>query len=43
MFPGKAKNLWLSEKGLDFGIKDPSDCMAKDTAYFKQFLKTFTE
>lgn len=42
VFPGKAKNLWLPERGLDFGIKDPSDCRAKDPVYFEQFLKTFT-
>jgi hypothetical protein len=40
--PGKAKNLWLPERGLELGIKDPSDCRAKDPAYFHQFLKTFT-
>lgn len=41
--PGKAKNLWLPERGLELGVKDPSDCKAKDPAYFHQFLKTFTE
>lgn len=39
--PGKAKNLWLPERGLELGIKDPSDCRAKDPIYFEQFLKTF--
>lgn len=42
MFPSKAKNLWLPERGLDLGIKDPSDCRAKDPVYFREFLKTFT-
>lgn len=41
--PGKAKNLWLPERGLELGIKDPSDCKAKDPTYFQQFLKTFTK
>ena len=41
LVPGKARNLWLPERGLEFGIKDPSDCKAKDPAYFEQFLKTF--
>lgn len=41
--PGKAKNLWLPERGLELGIKDPSDCRAIDPIYFKQFLKTFTK
>ncbi len=40
--PGKAKNLWLPERALEFGVKDPSDCLAKDKAYFKEFLKKFT-
>jgi hypothetical protein len=39
--PGKAKNLWLPERGLELGIKDPSDCKAKDPYYYEQFLKTF--
>lgn len=41
--PGKAKNLWLPERGLKLGIKDPSDCRAKDPIFYEQFLKTFTE
>jgi hypothetical protein len=40
--PCKAKNLWLPERGLEVGIKDPSDCIAKDKQYFYQFLKDFT-
>lgn len=40
--PGIAKNLWLPEKALELGIKDPSDCLAKDPDYFRYFLKTFT-
>jgi hypothetical protein len=40
--PGKARNLWLPERGLEVGIKDPSDCIAKDKQYFYQFLKDFT-
>ena len=42
MYPSKARNLWLSESGLALGIKDPSDCKAKDPVYFQQFLKNFT-
>lgn len=42
MFPSKAKNLWLPESGLSVGIKDPSDCIAKDPMYFQKFLKQFT-
>ena len=42
MFPSKAKNLWLPESGLSVGIKDPSDCKAKDPMYFQKFLKQFT-
>lgn len=41
--PGKAKNLWLPERSLEQGIKDPSDCIAKDKSLFSQFLKDFTE
>jgi len=40
--PGKAKNLWLPEKALEFGVKDPSDCIARDKAFFIDFLKKFT-
>jgi len=40
--PGKAKNLWLPERSLEVGIKDPSDCIAKDKSLFTQFLKDFT-
>lgn len=43
LIPGKAKNLWLPERGLAVGIKDPSDCIAKDKQYFHQFLKDFTQ
>jgi hypothetical protein len=42
IFPGRAKNLWLPERGLEVGIKDPSDCKALDPKYFQQFLKDFT-
>jgi hypothetical protein len=42
MFPGKAKNLWLPERGLEFGVKDPSDCRAKEPQYFQHFIKQFT-
>jgi len=42
LVPGKAKNLWLPERGLAVGIKDPSDCIAIDKQYFHQFLKDFT-
>ena len=41
--PGRAKNLWLPERGLLLGVKDPSDCIAKDPTYFQQFLKDFTK
>ena len=41
--PGKAKNLWLPERGLELGIKDPSDCIAKDKILFHNFLKDFTQ
>jgi hypothetical protein len=41
--PGIAKNLWLPERALEFGVKDPSDCIAKDPHYFQQFLKTFVK
>jgi hypothetical protein len=41
--PGKAKNLWLPERSLEQGIKDPSDCIAKDKHLFTQLLKDFTE
>ena len=40
--PGKAKDLWLPERALEVGIKDPSDCIAKDKQLFHNFLKTFT-
>ena len=40
---GKAKNLWLPERSLEQGIKDPSDCIAKDKNLFNQFLKDFTQ
>lgn len=39
--PGKAKNLWLPERGLSLGIKDPSDCRKIDPIYYAQFLKDF--
>ena len=42
LVPGKAKNLWLPERSLEVGIKDPSDCIAKDKNLFHQFLKDFT-
>lgn len=41
-FPGKAKNLWLPEKALEFGVKDPSDCKEYDSLYFNSFVKQFT-
>jgi len=41
--PSRAKNLWLPERGLEVGIKDPSDCIAKDPNLFHQFLKDFTK
>ena len=43
LVPGKAKNLWLPERSLEIGIKDPSDCIAKDKVLFNQFLKDFTK
>ena len=43
LVPGKAKNLWLPERSLEVGIKDPSDCIAKDKVLFNQFLKDFTK
>lgn len=43
LIPGKARNLWLPERSLEQGIKDPSDCIAKDKSLFNQFLKDFTE
>ena len=41
--PNKARNLWLPERTLEIGIKDPSDCIEKDTKLFHQFLKDFTK
>ena len=41
--PSKAKNLWLPERSLELGIKDPSDCIAKDKNLFHNFLKDFTQ
>jgi hypothetical protein len=41
LVPNKAKNLWLPEMALTSGIKDPSDCLAKDKQYFQKFIKTF--
>jgi hypothetical protein len=38
----KAKNLWLPERALELGIKDPSDCIEKDKNLFHNFLKDFT-
>ena len=43
LVPCKAKNLWLPERSLEVGIKDPSDCIAKDKVLFNQFLKDFTK
>ena len=43
LIPCKAKNLWLPERSLEYGIKDPSDCIAKDKNLFNQFLKDFTK
>jgi hypothetical protein len=43
IIPSRAKNLWLPERGLEIGVKDPSDCIAKDPIYFQQFLKDFTK
>ena len=43
IYPGKAKELYLPEMALSIGIKDPSDCIAKDKIYFKSFLKLFTK
>jgi len=40
--PAKAKSLCLPERALSWGIKDPSDCKAKDPQLFNTFLKTFT-
>lgn len=43
LVPCKARNLWLPERSLEQGIKDPSDCIAKDKNLFTQFLKDFTQ
>jgi hypothetical protein len=40
--PGKANSICLPEALLDRGIKDPSDCIAKDKELFNKFLKEFT-
>lgn len=42
LFPSKAKNLWLPEQVLSKGVKDPSDCYAKDRVLYNQFIHSFT-